>query len=82
MWATFDSPWVHLVHEEKYGQVLEGIRQLAPSAILSSHLPPARGKTDQLLKVLASLPAAQPFVAPNQAIFGQIVAQLKGREQK
>ena len=79
VWSTFDSSWVHLVHEDKYAKVLEGIRGLAPSVILSSHLPPARGLTDRLLKVLASLPAAEPFVAPNQAAFGQIVAQLKGR---
>jgi glyoxylase-like metal-dependent hydrolase (beta-lactamase superfamily II) len=80
IWATFDSSWVHLVHEEKYGKVLESIRQMAPSAILSSHLPPAHGITDRLLKVLASLPGAQPFVAPNQAAFGQIVAQLRGKK--
>ena len=79
IWATFDSSWIHLVREEKYGKLLESIRQMNPSGILSSHLPPARGINDQLLKVLASLPAAEPFVAPNQAVFGQIVAGLKGK---
>jgi flavorubredoxin len=79
MWATFDASWVHLVQEEKYGKVLEGIRRLDPGVILSSHLPPARGKNEQLLNVLASLPAAEPFVPPNQAVFGQIVAQLKSK---
>ena len=75
-WHTIDSPWVHLVNKRKFSRALERIRQMAPGIILSGHLPPALGRTDRLLEVLASLPMAQPFVAPNQAVFGQIVAQM------
>jgi flavorubredoxin len=76
IWETFDSPWVHSVDEQKYAKSLEQIRKLKPRLILSGHLPVARDKTDQLLKVLSALPSAQPFTAPNQALFAQIVAGL------
>ena len=75
-WATSDSPWAHIVDQGKYGQVLDRIRQLNPTMILSSHLPPAGGKSmDAFLKVLASVPDAEPFVAPNQAELEQMLGQ-------
>jgi hypothetical protein len=79
MWATSDSPWAHLVDQGKYGQVLEQVRQLSPTMVFSSHLPPAGGgSTESFLKVLASVPDATPFRAPNQAELEQIMAQMAG----
>jgi hypothetical protein len=49
--------------------------------ILSAHLPPAQGKTAQLLKLLADVPTSEPFVAPNQAAVEQILAQIAGNDQ-
>jgi glyoxylase-like metal-dependent hydrolase (beta-lactamase superfamily II) len=75
-WGTFDSPWTHLTDRSRFGQVLDGVRTLAPERVLSAHLPPAIGRLDQLLKVAASVPDAEPFQAPDAAAFAQIAAAL------
>ena len=74
-WASGDNPWVHMVGPGKFGQAMDTIRQIAPKTIFSAHLPPARGKTEQLLALLATVPASIPFVAPDQAALEQILAQ-------
>ena len=76
-WATADSPWAHLLDRERFGQVLEGVRRLQPSRILSSHLPAANGTSlEPFLQVLGSVPDAEPAVAPNDEEFTQMVAAL------
>jgi hypothetical protein len=76
-WATADSPWVHLLDRHRFGQVLEGVRRLQPSRILSSHLPAADGTSlESFLKVLGSVPDAEPAVAPNEEEFTYMVAAL------
>jgi len=77
-WASADSPWVHTVEPSKFNQVLDRIRQIAPKMIFSAHLPPARGKTEQFLELLATVPASTPFVTPNQTALEQILAQMRG----
>ena len=77
-WASADSPWVHRVEPGVFSQALDGIRQMAPKIILSAHLPPARGKTEQLLELLARIPTSTPFVTPNQTALEQILAQTSG----
>ncbi|KCZ72113.1 putative flavoprotein [Candidatus Methanoperedens nitroreducens] len=76
-WASVDSPWVHTVEPSKFNQELDRIRQMAPRSILSTHLPPARSKMEQFLKLLAAVPASEPFVAPDQAALEQILAQMR-----
>jgi len=76
-WASADSPWVHMVDPKKFSQALNKIRLIAPKMIFSAHLPPARGKTAQLLKSLETLPTSTPFVTPNQTALVQILAQMK-----
>jgi hypothetical protein len=46
--------------------------------ILSGHLPPARGKTEKLLELLAKVPASPPAVAPDQAALEQMLSQMEG----
>jgi glyoxylase-like metal-dependent hydrolase (beta-lactamase superfamily II) len=75
-WTTFDSPWVHIADRSRFEQVLDGVRTLAPQRILSAHLPPALGRSEQLLKVASSVPDADPFQAPDAAAFAQIAAAL------
>lgn len=76
-WATADSPWAHLLDRERFGQVLDGVRRLQPSRILSSHLPAANGTSlERFLEVLQSVPDAEPAVAPNDEEFAQMVAAL------
>jgi glyoxylase-like metal-dependent hydrolase (beta-lactamase superfamily II) len=76
-WAAADSPWAHLLDRERFGQVLDGVRRLQPSRILSSHLPAASGTSlDRFLEVLASVPDAEPAVAPNDEEFIQMVMAM------
>lgn len=76
-WATFDSPWTRIVDPAQFGAILDDVRRLAPSRILSSHLPAAGGdQVDRFLDVLAMLPGAEPFVAPDREGFEQLVAAM------
>ena len=76
-WATVDSPWLHKVDRDALAGELEGIRKMAPTIILSSHLPVAPGHmTERLLGALAAAPGAQPFVGPNQAAFEEMLKKM------
>jgi flavorubredoxin len=75
-WAGADSPWIHMVETDKFKHKLDVIRQMAPKMILSAHLPPVQGKTEQLLQLLAKVPSSSPFVGPNQEALEQIMAQM------
>ena len=76
-WATIDSPWLHKVDQGTFAKELNAIRSMAPSMILSSHLPAADGKmTETLLSVLAEAPSAQPFVGPDQAALEEMLKQM------
>ncbi|MEJ2109835.1 MAG: MBL fold metallo-hydrolase [Acidobacteriota bacterium] len=76
-WASADSPWVHMVDPGKFSHALDQIRQIAPKRIFSAHLPPARGKTEQLLGWLENLPSSKPFVTPDQTALEQILIQMR-----
>jgi flavorubredoxin len=78
MWASADSPWVHMVEPGKFSKALDKIRQLAPKMVFSAHLPPARGMTEQLLGWIENLPSETPFVTPDQAALKQILSQAGG----
>ncbi len=75
-WGTSDSPWAHLVETGRFDAILDGVRQLDPHLILSSHLPAASGPVDRFLDVLRSLPHAEPFVPPDQSMFQQMLAAM------
>ena len=77
-WESADSPWVHMVEPGVFSKALDRIRQLAPKMIFSAHLPPARGKTEQFLELLAAVPISPPFVTPNQTALEQILAEMRG----
>lgn len=74
-WASADSPWLHMVEPNLFGQALGRIRQIAPKMIFSAHLPPAQGRTEHFLEWLAKVPTSPPFVTPNQTALEQILAQ-------
>lgn len=76
-WATFDAPWTHLVDERRFQAVLDGVRELEPSRVLSSHLPAATGSIEGFLEILRSLRDAEPFVPPDQAAFEQMIGQMR-----
>jgi flavorubredoxin len=78
-WGAADSPWAHMVEPGVISRALDAIRRMAPKLILSSHLPLAQAKTEQLLEVVSKVPASPPFVAPDQAALEHILAEMKGR---
>jgi hypothetical protein len=67
LWATVDSPWVRLVDRRAYRRAVDDIRGLAPSAVLSTHLPPAIGMNDQLFETLLNAPDGPEFSWPDQS---------------
>jgi len=76
-WATSDSPWTHLLDRQRFAHVLDGVRRLQPTRILSSHLPAASGtSTERFLQVLQSVPDAEPAVPPGHEEFAQMVAAM------
>lgn len=76
-WAAADSPWAHLVDRRLFGQALDNVRELQPTQILSSHLPAASGASlEAFLQVLASVPDAEPAVAPSHEEFTQMLAAM------
>jgi hypothetical protein len=74
LWATVDSPWVGNVDPIRYGATVEQVRIMDPAAILSTHLPPAVGRTAELLDMLTVAPNVDPFVGPDQAALEQMLA--------
>jgi glyoxylase-like metal-dependent hydrolase (beta-lactamase superfamily II) len=76
LWSTVDSPWLHRVDRARYQADLRGIEQLAPSHVLSSHLPPASSGLGDLLTAAARVPDADPWVGPDQAALEAILAQV------
>ena len=74
LWATVDSPWVHLVDPVAYDRTLRQVRAMAPSAVLSTHLPPALHGTDVLLDNLRLAPTAAPFTGPDQRALEEMLA--------
>ncbi len=76
-WATVDSPWLHKVDPAVFAKELNGVRELDPTMVLSSHLPAASGAMlERLLGSLEAAPSAQPFVGPDQAALEQMLAQM------
>jgi hypothetical protein len=81
-WATSDSPWAHILDHAKFDEVLDRVRQIAPSRIFSSHFPAADGTSmEDFLSVLATVPDAEPFVPPDAEQFTQIIAALAAEQQ-
>jgi glyoxylase-like metal-dependent hydrolase (beta-lactamase superfamily II) len=79
LWATVDSPWVTSVDRTAFLASLQPLRQLDPSVVLCTHLPPAHAATTQLLDTLGTAPDADPFVGPDQAALEKLLAELEPR---
>ena len=67
LWASVDSSWVHAVDPVKYAASFGPLRDFAPSAILSTHLPPVTSDIARLFATLLDAPDADPFTGPDQA---------------
>jgi glyoxylase-like metal-dependent hydrolase (beta-lactamase superfamily II) len=77
LWAGVDSPWVHDVDPAKYLATIAQVDRLDPTAVYSSHLPPAEGVNAALLEVLRQAPDAPPFVGPDQAALEAMLAAFE-----
>lgn len=76
-WATIDSPWVHSVDRGAFGRALDRVREIEPTMVCSSHLPPAPGAMlDLFVESLAMVPAADPFVGPDHAALEAMLAGM------
>jgi hypothetical protein len=77
MWAAIDSPWVHSVDRERYFASIESISSLEPSALLSTHLPPAIGMNDALFTTIAQAADGPEFVGPDQRALEAMLATFE-----
>lgn len=76
-WATIDSPWLHQVDTDRFAAVLDAIRRIEPTMVLSGHLPPAPGEMlDLFLGSLAHVPATEPFAAPDQHMLDAMLVDM------
>jgi hypothetical protein len=77
LWAAIDSPWVLSVDQRKFADSVDAFRRLDPSAILSTHLPPAVGMNDAMFGMLDEAPNAPEFVGPDQAALEALLATFE-----
>ncbi|TKG69692.1 MBL fold metallo-hydrolase [Prauserella endophytica] len=82
LWATVDSPWVHNVDRDRFLATLRPLHDLNPHAILSTHLPPAIGRSAELLDTIARAPEADPFVGPDQLALREMLAGFEPAAQQ
>jgi Metallo-beta-lactamase superfamily len=77
LWAAIDSPWVHTVDATKFRASIDPIRALDPSAVLSTHLPPAVGLNDALFAMADDAPDCPAFIGPDQQALEQLLASFE-----
>jgi glyoxylase-like metal-dependent hydrolase (beta-lactamase superfamily II) len=77
LWATVDSPWVHVVDPVRYRATIDPMRSMAAPAVLSSHLPAAVGCTGRLLDTLLLAPEADRFTGPDQRALEEVLASFE-----
>lgn len=66
LWASLDAPWLAMIEQRKFSEILSAIEKLNMNTILSSHLPPAHNMSKTLLGFLAEACNTPAFVGPDQ----------------
>jgi hypothetical protein len=74
LWASVDSPWVRSVDLAKYAAAVDAFRRLDPTAILSTHLPPAVGVNGAMFDTIDAAPTVAEFVGPDQEALEALLA--------
>ncbi len=77
LWAAVDSPWVRWVDRDVHRGHVDALRSMAPSAILSTHLPPAVGMNEQLFDHLLEAPDGPEFSWPDQSALDAMLAAFE-----
>jgi hypothetical protein len=57
-----------------FDRSLQPLRDMAPSAVFSTHLPPAVGRLEDFLATLRLAPGATPFTGPDQHALEEMLA--------
>jgi hypothetical protein len=78
LWSTIDAPWLTHTDRDHLHAQLSDLRGRGIRRVLSSHLPPADGRTDELLEILAVVPGTRAWVGPDQAALDQLLAAVGG----
>ncbi|MFA9431964.1 MBL fold metallo-hydrolase [Egicoccus sp. AB-alg2] len=76
-WASVDMPWVTSVDEQVFARDLDAVRRMQPTTVLSSHLPPVIGRTEELLQTMRRAPRAEPVPGPTQAELEALLATFE-----
>lgn len=71
----------HIVDRVHFAEVLDGVRRLQPTSILSSHLPAAPGTSiERFLAILASVPDAEPAAGPSHEEFSYMLEVMRSMQ--
>lgn len=73
-WTAIDAPWLGMVDRVAFGRVLASIERLDPAAIISGHLPVARGITQAMLGCLDRALGAGQIAGPDHAAVERLMA--------
>lgn len=73
-WTAIDAPWLGMVDGAAFGRVLASIERLDPTAIISGHLPVARGITRAMLGSLSRAVSAGKIAAPDHDTIERLMA--------
>lgn len=73
-WTAIDAPWLGMVDRTAFGRALASIERLDPAAIISGHLPVARGITRAMLGCLDGALAAGKIAGPDHAAIERLLA--------
>jgi flavorubredoxin len=60
LFASVDSPWIHVIDRAKYLATIEPLRRMDPAIILSTHLPPPAVACRSSSRCLQRHPSASP----------------------
>ena len=77
LWAAVDSPWARHVDRGTWRDTVARMRRLDPSAVFSTHLPPAVGVPESLWDNLLEAPDGPEFVGPDQQALEALLASFE-----
>src|SRR5581483_6382453 len=73
-WSALDAPWLGMIDRAAFGHALAGIEQIEPAAIISGHLPVARGMTRTLLRHVEGAVGAAKIAGPDHDSVLKLIA--------
>ncbi len=79
LWISVDAPWAQVADPVAFGATVDAMRRLAPTTVLSSHLPPLRDAASiaRAFDVASSAPGTMPFVGPDQQALEALLATFE-----